>query len=227
MTTNVEKYTCEMGFITTSDCGNQNQLGSTGLSWALQALAGRPVPHAHIEPILKACRVKPGLYKRSVGDAPQSADDFYGLVAGLYLNNCWYETYKILTYGRETLWIYNSAFPGHFTFRAWFGRFPGLIAHITFGAAKRPNAFLRFAWAASVIWATWQKPKNQDAYIQAWCMVQTYLRSEYRDPKCDLATSLFQKRIKLIGGLSSVLADYMQNPDHPLVEVAKEVEARG
>jgi hypothetical protein len=225
--TSVEKYICEPGLLTTSDCGNQNQLGSTGLFWALQALAGRLVPPQHIEPVLNACRVKQGLYKRSVGDAHQSADDYYGLVAGLYLNNCWYDVHRILNYGRETLWIYNSKNPGRFSFRAWFGRFPGLIAHITFGAGKRPSAFFRLAWALSVVWATWQKPKNQDAYIQGWCMVQTYLHSEYRDPRCDTAASLFQKRLKQIGGLTQILADYMKNEEHPLVDVAREVEARG
>jgi hypothetical protein len=222
---NFAPYAFKPGMVSTSRELNNNALGSTGLTWALLAIKGDYVPWQEMRDVIALCQVRTGLYRRLPypGGGMQSADDYFGLVAGLALNHCVWEVRDILAYGRAHRWVMNSEAPDSFQWRAWFGRFPALIAHIVYGSCNRPNLFLRTAWALAVAWASTRPAKEQDSYVQTWCMVAVYQRQPYFGFLQTTAAMLFLHRLTSLGGLGRILEDYTQLPGHPLVQLARKV----
>jgi len=220
-------FVCKPGLVTTSDCDNGNMLGSTGLAWALLALKHVPLTRDEMRDVITPHQARPGLYMRHPDGSGglQSADDYFGLIAGLALQSYTYPVRDILAYGRLHAWVFNSGAPGTFRLKAWFGRYPALIAHITYGSCQEPNLFLRTYWALSVFLCCMLPVSKQDSYIQTWCMVVVYERQPFWGWLQTTAAQFFRMRLLSLGGLERILSDYIGIPDHPLVRLAKEVNA--
>jgi hypothetical protein len=222
-------YLFPPGMVSTSDERNNNMLGSTGLAWALMAKLGSKVNYGSVLNVLLPCRVVSGIYRRNPsGQSPiETADDYYGLVAGLALNDYGFEVRLILKAWRDCWGMMNSEDPTGFAWKAWFIRFPALYAHICYGSNEKPGIFARTWWALIGVRLTcFRSAKAQDAYIQTWCMVQVYEHQEFRTPMADAACERFKARLDKLGGLSQILEDYIgpNHPDNPLIRFAKETE---
>ena len=222
-----KQYTFE-GFVSTEPFANYNMLGSTGMAWAMIVLSGGWVDLFETYKLLRTAEVRPGLYGRArYISALQSPDDYYGLVAGLSLTKQIEKVDEIRAYGRQHFWIMNSDNPGRAVpHSTWFWRFPALIAHVKIGCNFKISIFTQAIWALMLAISSFKSKLNQDAHIQSWLMMVTYIGSERRYRICDWAVDFTTSRwIKRRIYLSETLADYIGNDNHPLVLAAQNLEA--
>lgn len=175
---------------------------------------------------LKTCEVAPGLYNRHalMPKAYQGPDDYAGLISGSEATGCVFQ-YHFLSYGRAHQWCFNTMRPGVFEWRAWFGRFPALIAHAKIATGfDFPNLFLSLAWAWSVAFSGKGSPQSQDERILSWHLVETYksIRGKFprmRSKLFDWAVNKFEWRLKKDwGNIHEVFKKYFNDEQNPTVK---------
>ncbi len=213
-------------YVSTETHPNGTMLGSTRLAWCLIKLHGGSVSDEMISQVTYECAVEPGLYKRANNPDLQTADDYYGLLAGLALNGHFLKAHETLEYGRRHFWFMNSRKPGSpFPLRTWFGRFPALVAHAYISAKQEPTWLGRKAWCCSVGLCATEDVKKQDSFIQVWSMLASYRASGLRLKDCDEAASHFWRIFKSRQlSMKQIVSAYIGIPDHPLVQHWKDFE---
>jgi len=104
--------------------------------------------------------IVPGLYKRAPGwDTQDSIDNYIGIAAGGYFS--WTEHAEdILNFGKAHWYVFNNEQLGKFRWKAYFGRFVGVWAHIQLCAGIKPNLFRRIAQAVGLYITTFKKPEE-------------------------------------------------------------------
>lgn len=197
------------------------------------------------ESIIMSCEVERGLLKRSPTHGDQEGpDDYIGVTAASYILNrtsdnmsgMWRNdiAQRILEYGERVKveyppclsfnYVYNNVKPGtskhpdgRTNWSALFARMPQVVAHLKLAAKQQPSTIEMFVWQQSVM-GCHDKPKNdQTARILSWLMVMT---GHGQNDTCDRTTAEWYRRLKsqFPGGMRQVVAEYFQNPDHPLAK---------
>jgi hypothetical protein len=227
------------GWVSTGKDFNNNVVGSTGLYWTLAALLGIQIPREQIETITRSVIVQPGLLKRHPDGSGgiQSADDYYGWIAGCSLQGCSHLVREMVAYGEAHAWKFNSLTPGELDwpqlwtrkpwkiFGPWFGRFPGLVCEAYHGSTLPvPSDLLRVGWCASTLLTCVCPGTMQDAYIQTWERVQAYKRQPFFGKWETFCSRIFEWRLKRLGGISMILRTYIGDGNNPLVLMAEQLE---
>jgi hypothetical protein len=131
----------------------------------------------------------------------------------------------IVDYGRQRFWVYNNTNPGSLrtqagdiNWAAFFIRFPGLIAHLHYGANITPNWWLRQAWRLTVLWSA-LTASGQDDWILTWLLVVTAGEKSTLNRWCK---RLWLHRLLKAypGGINEVFKNYF-GFQHPIAKWAK------
>lgn len=221
-------YVFEPGIVSTQGFINGNSGGSTGLAWCLIALSGGRLPRADIFAVFRQICDGDGILRRGPGSTVFCpAEDHYAFWAGLFLNGDEGAS-ELISYGWKHLW-----FIGPKTWkdipRSWFGRFPGLIAHLYYCAGKRPNFILRFFWRLAVTHGD-----SQDSFMQRWAMIQAISKSqlfgltkiyshEAAAPELNAIAKFWdQLRASAYKDMRGVMRAYIGDENHPLVRLMQD-----
>ena len=133
-----------------------------------------------------------------------------------------YWAIKILTLGR-CRWVWDNIEPGKFDEASWLGRFPAFLAVTQMSLKKRVNPFFWTYWAASCLWDYCfgnSSDNNGDCL-----MLHGAIAANGYGPLTNWICGLVHKNIKRKYGSTGVLmADYFQNPQHPLCALLKDVD---
>lgn len=162
----------------------------------------------------KGFLVEPGLYQRKPdgGFGHISHDDLYGLgVISQAVDQS--IVVSILTYmeGWHPIpYNYNSANPGKFSFKTWFGRMPHLIAHLNLAYDKEPCLIARAAWqvAQNDALQNIRLGENIEAAIHGYCRAWVASNSKFLDYQSIGAQWIKNLNSKIPGGLGAVLASW-------------------
>lgn len=122
---------------------------------------------------------------------------------------------KILTLGR-CRWVWNNIQPGKFDETSWLGRFPAFLAVMQMSLKEHVNPFNWLVWAGASLYSAWfgnSTDNNGDClFLQSAIAVKGY------GPLTDLVCGQIHKGIRhKYGSAGGLMADYFQNPTHPLV----------
>jgi hypothetical protein len=133
---------------------------------------------------------------------------------------CW--TLRILTLGR-CRWVWNNIEPGKFDEASWLGRFPAFLAVMQMSLKEQVNPFFWAYWCISCVWDYLfgnSDDNNGDAL-----MLHGAIAADGYGPLTNWICKLVHKNIKRKYGSTGVLmADYFQNPQHPLCQLLKDVD---
>lgn len=162
--------------------------------------------NSYVDSIYK-CFIEPGLLSRGAGSYDQEGPDDY-------IGACTLPTFAvaILKYGKSHWFNYNNVNPGKITKSSFMLRQPQLIAHMYYGAYRRPNIFLRLYWSLAVIYAALTTNKtDQDGWMLTWLLVYNNYNS--------LAAKIWRYRVnKVFGNQGLKNLNYLNNGDHPITK---------
>lgn len=125
---------------------------------------------------LNCCTLDLGLYMRTPRKPDQQGQDDYLWLAAYHReiaeNICWYgENVKGKLLGLPLFkYNFNTEKPGQFSWSAWLGRYPQLVAHFNACAGNDvPKSFAK-QWANNMYLSAKKDPKDQDAWLHAWAL---------------------------------------------------------
>ena len=129
---------------------------------------------------------------------------------------------KILTLGR-CRWVWNNIEPGKFDETSWLGRFPALVATMQMSLQERVNPFNWLVWAGASLYSSWfgnSSDNNGDClFLQSAIAVKGY--GPLTNFVCDQVHTGIKHKY---GGVGGLMADYFQNPAHPLVALLNSLD---
>jgi hypothetical protein len=107
----------------------------------------------------------------------------------------------------------HTAHPGQFSFDAWLGRMPQLVAHAKFCAGWTPSFFEKLWWVAAIVMSAKKGIEDQDGKVLSWFLVKAARGKSWM---CDKAIDYWVKKFKTqsTGGIGQVLANYYDG-SHP------------
>ncbi len=183
--------------------------------------------------IARNCQLLPGLYSRGKGwNDQEGIDDYIGLAAASRLLGTDHAR-DILRYGRNPLvrftpfrrwprlrWYFeNEQRQRVDDTRAWFGRFPAFICHVTWAAGETPAIWLRLWWAVTVAITGLFSPLDQDQYILSWLMMETIDSTKtYWFERWASRFYIGTLHKNWSRGMRDVLACYFGSQDHPIAK---------
>lgn len=175
--------------------------------------------------IVRSCESEPGLLNRSPEDKGQQGLDDYIAVctASRIMDLNFPEQFKI--YGLKHWSIFNNENPGHFTLRAWFGRYPALLAHFYYSADDVPSWFKTSAWFFSIVSSALTAKGNQDEWVLSSHLIISYEWSSARTWPQDWVCRFWRKKFKAQwgdDGMSKLLERYFGHR-HPLSKYAIDI----
>lgn len=183
--------------------------------------------------ITGSCLVLPGLYRRSPTAALEGTriDDLVSIASAAQLLDKTIAE-DILRFGRKSYWLYNPPVQKsplvnlikQFNFKAWLGRYPGMIAHIEYCAGECPSVFKRLVWLLGVAWCGFNAKMNQDEWVLSQRLIEAYESTPYRTYFQDKIVKYWRKQFyKNWGedGMKKLLTVYFGHL-HPLAKYALE-----
>lgn len=175
--------------------------------------------------IVNSCSIQKGLLCRIPGDPGQQGLDDYVAVstASMIFELFFAEDFKL--YGLKNWNVYNNPNPGHFSWRAWFGRFPGLLAHFYYSSNDVPSWFKTASWTLSVLFCALTAKDSQDEWVLSSHLIIAYewsgSRTWIQDQVCHIWRGKFRKQWG-IDGMSKLLEKYFGHK-HPLSKYAVDI----
>lgn len=176
-------------------------------------------------------RIGEGLYARTPRGKPftsdqEEPDDYYGLLAVSPIlareifENGKRRKFKPVLF-KKMPWL-TIPLPYYFPTgnqvdasdaNAWFGRFPGFVAHLRICANAMKWPWHSAAWCYSI--AVGPKTGDQDSWIITWIMIWANQRPNFFERQ---AVKIWNARMAVTwpGGIKSVFALYFKDPSHPL-----------
>lgn len=120
--------------------------------------------------------------------------------------------YFILRYGKSHWFNYNNVNLDKITKSSWLLRQPQLIAHMYYGAEKKPNLFLRLYWHLAILYsALTTKKTDQDGWMLTWLLIRTH-------PDTWVERVWRKKVKKLFGDQGLKNLNYLNNGNHPITK---------
>jgi len=184
---------------------------------------GWPVPLELLDAIDR-CEVGKnyeGLYHRMPGGSEQAAADDYIPLAVVSERHA----KSIMLHGQKNRWVFNNESPNKFRWKAWFGRFPGFVAHIYNCAGKTPNLGYRLLWCLSIFWAALFTRRNDpDGWMLSAHLIRGIKNARPSELEITVSKFWFKRMYKKLGenGLKTVLLEYYcDNPVHPTAKFWK------
>lgn len=160
---------------------------------------------------IQMCEKLPGVYSRQpLSNDNTSVDDYLAIGCDKDCAN------RILTSARSNLGfvdIHNSR-PRNWA--QFIFRFQGLWQHLKVSADESVGPIGRLIWAVSIVMAAKQPFTNQDSWSQSHMMIIVKERRGFKSFICDLAIKYWRKKKTMT--TSDMMAAYIGDPDHPLVQ---------
>lgn len=178
-----------------------------------------PKDPADFMAVLLSCQNEPGLFNRSPVHPDQEApDDYLGLVLASEVLRLPYAM-DIWAYGDRNHFVYNNVRPGKFTWTAWFGRMPQVVAHFQWCAGFTPALWRRLWWCGAVATAGFRGKGGEDAWILSWLLTRIIEREHVGDSLERMAIKIWRWRLKRAypGGMKGVFSRYF-GPEHPIAK---------
>lgn len=146
-------------------------------------------------------------------ESQEGPDDYYAACAVGYLYKRTFAMF-IYSYGVKNNFVFNNKTPGQFSWSAWLGRQPALIAHMRHCAGQELSWLDQLAMCIGLYLAA--RSTDQDGKVLSWFMVRC-VKNHYR--LIDKAISYWQSKFKqqYPGGVGQVLGKYYSPAhfDHP------------
>lgn len=165
--------------------------------------------------VINHCQTIPGLFNRGPGfeQDQEGPDDYVGL--GIISEKI---AAQILDYGWFHLWYMKTSNSARW-YQPIFLRFPALIAHLNWCAGRKPNWFLRLAWAFSVAFGN--KYRDQDSYILNALLCYVAQDKGWLE---HWAYNKYKKALESDWGtLKICLTAYFNNPEAPIAKYWQEI----
>jgi len=158
-----EKHVDQYGLVLPQGGPSGNGSLFTGIWMMLRAqeeTEERMARHFEFNELIVQITIEPGLYKRAPGwNIQDSIDNYIGIAAGAYFSGTSH-AHDILNFGKAHWYVFNNEQLGKFRWKAWFGRFVGVWAHIQLCAGMKPNLLRRIAQAIGLYITTFDKPEE-------------------------------------------------------------------
>jgi hypothetical protein len=208
-----------------------NGILTTCITYALLSLRKEldPITRMGVKQALKSCQVMPGLYRRSPENLQdyEAMDDYSGLALFAAIGDRPILAAEVLEYGEAQgfpCYVYNNVVPGKWYSKVWLGRFPTVVANLEMAANRVPPVWRRLWWAGSLVYASFSKSTDQDAWMMGWISAQCY-RSRLPDKRnyqgeklmgwvVQLWWDAYEKKVPK--GLGSI---YIKDPNHPITQL--------
>lgn len=208
--------------LSTEDHPNGNMLRSTGEILITSSYNLSPWLRLQLYRGISDCAVKKGLYSRYPNSVENTqVDDLLGIgcdpLTAMF----------ILDYARSHLGFYDVGGPETSLLdklrrlgKQWIFRYQGLWQHLKMSAGENLGLLGRLIWAASIFVAARKPITDQDNWVLSHMMILVKERRVFRSWLCSRAVRYW--RSKKTKPTHQIMAEYIGNPEHPLVEAWKE-----
>lgn len=170
-----------------------------------------------------------GLYGRHVdvaGDL-EAIDDYLCLASVSAVLQLPYIARDIIAWGRGHSWLFDNKSPDSPSYKSYMGplRYPALYCALHWAAGEKLPARPDYGplWGAALRISADKDPREQDAFVQSWLLIQAYYRtaSELRREDATGAVGYWWKRFHDRGlSMGKIVRAYLSQPasepPHPL-----------